>query len=76
MISNRVRVRLEFTVIPKPRGNGHGMVIASKLSFLRKLLNEKFGPDAAAAFDDWLLWCAQEQEEKKRAKEIMSVVGQ
>ena len=55
----RTRVRLEFTVAP--RGSGLSYRTSPKLSFLCKLLEEKFGPEAKVAFRDWMRWTAMEQ---------------
>lgn len=55
----RTRVRLEFTAVP--RGKTIGFQVDKKITALRVLMSERFGADGLRTFEDWLLYCAADQ---------------
>lgn len=58
--NGRLRVRMEFTVIPKGR-TVSGFLTDKKIATLKVLLRERFGTKGEQAARDWMTQCAQDQ---------------
>lgn len=62
LLTQRTRVRLEFTAFPRPFPQAPGFMVDKKITALRVLLTERLGEDGSKALSDWLIMCALEQQ--------------